>query len=207
VGFTTTPGGADFDYIGIYTDFKEETSTDWRRYAWARVKGKQGDPGKKGDNGRGIDHIETFYLLTADGTAPERDARDWRSTPPVPTPQTPWLWTYERVVYSDGNNERTKVRLVTRLAKDGAEAEPTRPNLLDGTDFHQDGAWESGLNGTHTKTEKVKDVQPAVTGCGVLRTLVERGAVGEEYAQFSQRIPVEASTSSREGRTPTHSSP
>lgn len=191
VGFTTTPGGADFDYIGIYTDFKEETSTDWRRYAWARVKGKQGDPGDKGNPGRGIDHIETFYLLTADGTAPEDGARGWRSKPPVPTPQTPWLWTYERVVYSDGSSERNAVRLVTRLAKDGAEAEPTRPNLLDGTDFHQDGAWDSGLNGTHAKTETAKDVQPAVTGCGVLRTVVERGAVGEEYAQFSQRIPVD----------------
>ena len=190
-GFTTTPGGAAFDYIGIYTDFEEKASDKPQRYAWARVKGKEGDPGEKGDNGRGIDHIETFYLLTADGTAPEDGARDWRNTPPVPTPQKPWLWTYERVVYSDGKNEQTAVRLVTRLAKDGAEAEPTRPNLLDGTDFHQDGAWESGLNGTHAKTEKVKDVQPAVTGCGVLRTLVERGAVGEEYAQFSQRIPVD----------------
>nr|DAK44225.1 MAG TPA: tail protein [Caudoviricetes sp.] len=191
VDFTTTPGGAAFDYIGIYTDFEEKASDDRRRYAWAKVKGKQGNPGDKGDPGRGIDRIETFYLLTADGTAPEDGARDWRNTPPVPTPQKPWLWTYERVVYSDGKNERTKVRLVTRLAKDGAEAQPTRPNLLDGTDFHQDGAWESGLNGTHAKTETAKDVQPAVTGCGVLRTLVERGAVGEEYAQFSQRIPVD----------------
>ena len=191
VDFTTTPGGAAFDYIGIYTDFEEKADNNPLRYAWAKVKGKQGDPGKKGDNGRGIDHIESFYLLTPNGTAPEDGARDWRSTPPVPTPQTPWLWTYERVVYSDGTNERTAVRLVTRLAKDGAEAEPTRPNLLDGTDFHQDGAWESSLNGIHAKTEKVKDVQPAVTGCGVLRTLVERGAVGEEYAQFSQRIPVD----------------
>lgn len=203
VDFTTTPGGAAFDYIGIYTDFEEKASNAPQRYAWAKVKGNQGDPGEKGDpgdkgdpgekgkNGRGIDHIETFYLLTPDGTAPEDGTRDWRSKPPVPTPQTPWLWTYERVVYSDGHSERNAVRLVTRLAKDGAEAEPTRPNLLDGTDFHQDGAWESGLNGTHAKTEKVKDVQPAVTGCGVLRTLVERGAVGEEFAQFSQRIPMD----------------
>ena len=191
VDFTTTPGGAAFDYIGIYTDFEEKASTYPQRYAWAKVKGNQGDPGDKGDPGRGIDHIETFDLLTADGTAPEDGARGWRSKPDVPTPQTPWLWTYERVVYSDGSSERKVVRLVTRLGKDGAEAEPTRPNLLDGTDFHQDGAWESGLNGTHAKTEKVKDVQPAVTGCGVLRTLVERGAVGEEYAQFSQRIPVD----------------
>ena len=185
VDFTTTPGGAAFDYIGIYTDFKEEASKAPQRYAWAKVKGNQGD------NGRGIDHIETFYLLTADGTAPEYGTRDWKSKPSVPTPETPWLWTYERVVYSDGSSEWNAVRLVTRLGKDGAEAEPTRPNLLDGTDFHQDGAWESGLNGTHAKTEKAKNVQPAVTGCGVLRTLVERGAVGEEFAQFSQRIPMD----------------
>ena len=191
---TSNPAGRKFVYMGTCVDENSRDPTKPEAYQWTKVEGKQGtpgDPGDKGDPGRGIDRIETFYLLTADGTAPEDGARDWRNTPPVPTPQKPWLWTYERVVYSDGKNERTKVRLVTRLAKDGAEAEPTRPNLLDGTDFHQDGAWESGLNGTHAKTEKVKNVQPAVTGCGVLRTLVERGAVGEEYAQFSQRIPVD----------------
>ena len=192
--FTTAPSGRNYAFIGTYTDFEEKASDHPSRYVWAKVEGKPGlpgAPGKPGKAGRGIERVESFYLLTADGTAPGDDTRGWRSRPPVPTSQTPWLWTYERVVYSDGKNEQTAVRLVTRLAKDGAEAEPTRPNLLDGTDFHQDGAWESGLNGTHAKTETAKDVQPAVTGCGVLRTLVERGAVGEEYAQFSQRIPVD----------------
>ena len=207
--------GKNYEYIGTYTDHTKADSLKASDYSWTKIKGdrgEKGDPGirglqgergvpgekgengergQKGDNGRGIDHIETFYLLTAAGTAPEDGAHGWRSKPTVPTPQTPWLWTYERVVYSDGSSERNAVRLVTRLGKDGAEAEPTRPNLLDGTDFHQDGAWESGLNGTHAKTEKAKNVQPAVTGCGVLRTLVERGAVGEEYAQFSQRIPMD----------------
>lgn len=205
--FSVVPvAGKTYEYIGTYTDHDEKDSTDSSKYKWTKIKGEpgkdgakgergapgeKGDPGEKGKNGRGIDHIETFYLLTADGTAPEDGVRGWKSTPRVPTPQTPWLWTYERVVYSDGTSVRNTVRLVTRLGKDGAEAEPTRPNLLDGTDFHQDGAWESGLNGTHAKAEKGEDIQPAVTGCGVLRTLVERGAVGEEYAQFSQRIPVD----------------
>lgn len=192
--FTTAPGGRNYAFIGTYTDFEEKASKDPARYVWAKVEGKQGlpgDPGEPGTAGRGIERIESFYLLTADGTAPGHDARGWKSKPDVPTSQTPWLWTYERVVYSDGNSKQNTVRLVTRLGKDGAEAEPTRPNLLDGTDFHQAGAWESGLNGTHAKTETAKDVQPAVTGCGVLRTVVERGAVGEEYAQFSQRIPVD----------------
>ena len=194
IDFTTAPGGRNYAFIGTYTDFEEKASDEPSRYVWAKVEGKPGlpgAPGKPGTAGRGIARVESFYLLTADGTAPGYDTRDWKSKPSVPTSQTPWLWTYERVVYSDGNSERNAVRLVTRLGKDGAEAQPTRPNLLDGTDFHQAGAWEQGINGTHAKTETAKDVQPAVTGCGVLRTVVERGAVGEEYAQFSQRIPAD----------------
>ena len=207
--------GKNYEYIGTYTDHTKADSLKASDYSWTKIKGdrgEKGDPGirglqgergvpgekgengergQKGDPGRGIERVESFYLLTADGTAPGDDVRGWRSTPPVPTSQKPWLWTYERVVYSDGHSERNAVRLVTRLGKDGAEAQPTRPNLLDGTDFHQAGAWESGINGTHAKTETAKDVQPAVTGCGVLRTVVERGAVGEEYAQFSQRIPAD----------------
>ncbi len=194
IDFTTAPGGRNYAFIGMYTDFEEKASDKPSRYVWAKVEGKPGlpgAPGKPGTAGRGIARVESFYLLMADGTAPGYDTRGWKSKPSVPTSQTPWLWTYERIVYSDGKSEQNAVRLVTRLGKDGAEAEPTRPNLLDGTDFHQAGAWESGLNGTHAKTETAKDVQPAVTGCGVLRTVVERGAVGEEYAQFSQRIPVD----------------
>ena len=207
--------GKNYEYIGTYTDHTKADSPKASDYSWTKIKGdrgEKGDPGirglqgergvpgekgengergQKGDPGRGIERVESFYLLTADGTAPGDDARGWRSKPPVPTSQTPWLWTYERVVYSDGSSERNKVRLVTRLGTDGAEAQPTRRNLLDGTDFHQAGAWEPGINGVHAKTETVKDVQPAVTGCGVLRIMVERGAVGEEYAQFSQRIPAD----------------
>lgn len=207
--------GKNYEYIGTYTDHTKADSLKASDYSWTKIKGdrgEKGDPGirglqgergvpgekgengergQKGDNGRGIERVESFYMLTANGTAPGHDARGWKSKPSIPTSQTPWLWTYERVVYSDGTSERNAVRLVTRLGKDGAEAEPTRTNLLDGTDFHQAEVWESGINGTHAKTETAKDVQPAVTGCGVLRAVVERGAVGEEYAQFSQRIPVD----------------
>lgn len=192
--FTTAPSGRNYAFIGTYTDFEEKASDKPSRYVWAKVEGKPGlpgAPGKPGTAGRGIARVESFYLLTADGTAPGYDTRDWKRKPSVPTSQKPWLWTYERVVYSDGDSERNAVRLVTRLGKDGVEAQPTRPNLLDGTDFHQAGAWEQGINGTHAKTETAKDVQPAVTGCGVLRTVVERGAVDEEYAQFSQRVPAD----------------
>ena len=157
-------------------------------------KGKQGDPGEKGDNGRGIDRIETFYMLTPDGSAPEYGARDWRNTARVPTPQTPWLWTYERVVYSDGTSVRTPVRLDTRLAKDGANAEPTRPNLLDGTDFLQLGrkesAWKIGTHGEEPVAGRanISLFSSAVDGCVPALCAINPGTKEGEYAQLFQNV-------------------
>lgn len=157
-------------------------------------KGKRGAPGEKGDNGRGIDRIETFYLLTPDGTAPEDDARGWRNTAPVPTPQTPWLWTHERVVYSDGTSVRTPVRLDTRLAKDGADAEPMRPNLLDGTDFRQLGrtesAWKIGTHGEEPIAGRanISLFSSAVDGCVPALCAINPGTKDGEFAQLYQNV-------------------
>ena len=158
------------------------------------AKGERGVPGEKGDNGRGIVRIETFYLLTPDGTAPEYDARGWRNTAPVPTPQTPWLWTYERVVYSDGTSVRTPVRLDTRLAKDGADAEPMRPNLLDGTDFRQLGrtesAWKIGTHGEEPVAGRanISIFSSAVDGCVPALCAINPGTKEGEFAQLFQNV-------------------
>lgn len=159
-------------------------------------KGKRGAPGEKGDNGRGIERIEMFYLLTPDGTAPEHDAHGWRNTAPapVPTPQTPWLWTYERVVYSDGASVRTPVRLDTRLAKDGANAEPTRPNLLDDTDFlrlgRKESAWKIGTHGEEPVAGRanISLFSSAVDGCVPALCAINPGTKEGEYAQLYQNV-------------------
>ena len=214
--FSVVPvAGKTYEYIGTYTDHNELDSEDFSRYKWTKIKGEpgkdgakgepgekgepgakgeRGDPGEKGDSGRGIDRIETFYLLTPDGTAPEDDARDWRNTAPVPTPQTPWLWTYERVVYSDGTSVRTPVRLDTRLAKDGADAEPMRPNLLDGTDFRQLGrtesAWKIGTRGEEPVAGRanISIFSSAVDGCVPALCAINPGTKDGEYAQLFQNV-------------------
>ena len=214
--FSVVPvAGKTYEYIGTYTDHYEEDSEDFLRYKWTKIKGEpgkdgakgepgakgergapgvKGDPGDKGDPGRGIERIETFYRLTDDGTAPGYDTRGWRSAPPVPTPQTPWLWTYERVVYSDGTSVRTPVRLDTRLAKDGANAEPTRPNLLDGTDFLQLGrtesAWKIGTRGEEPIAGRanIGIFSSAVDGCVPALCAINPGTKEGEFAQLYQNV-------------------
>ena len=205
--FSVVPvAGKTYEYIGTYTDHYEADSKEFSRYKWTKIKGEPGEkgepgakgergvPGEKGDNGRGIDRIETFYLLTADGTAPEYDTHDWRSKPSVPTPETPWLWTYERVVYSDGTSVRTPVRLDTRLAKDGADAEPMRPNLLDGTDFQQLGrtesAWKIGTHGEEPVAGRanISIFSSAVDGCVPALCAINPGTKDGEFAQLFQNV-------------------
>ena len=209
--FSVVPvAGKTYEYIGTYTDHYEEDSKEFSRYKWTKIKGEPGEkgepgakgergvPGEKGDNGRGIDRIETFYLLTPDSTAPEYDARGWRNTAPapapVPTPQTPWLWTYERDVYSDGTSVRTPVRLDTRLAKDGANAEPTRPNLLDDTDFlrlgRKESAWKIGTRGEEPIAGRanISLFSSAVDGCVPALCAINPGTKDGEYAQLFQNV-------------------
>lgn len=150
--------------------------------------------GEKGDSGRGIDRIETFYLLTPDGTAPGYDVRGWGNTATVPTLQKPWLWTYERVVYSDGTSVRTPVRLDTRLAKDGADAEPMRPNLLDDTDFQQLGrkesAWKIGTYGVEPIAGRanISIFSSAVDGCVPAICAINPGTNEGEFAHIYQNV-------------------
>ena len=46
-------------YIGIYTDFEPNDSTDPKKYKWAKVKGDKGEKGDKGDPGqRGLQGLQ-----------------------------------------------------------------------------------------------------------------------------------------------------
>ena len=38
-------------YIGQYTDYTQNDSTDYKKYTWSKIKGDKGEPGVKGDKG------------------------------------------------------------------------------------------------------------------------------------------------------------
>lgn len=49
-GFSITES-ANKIYIGQYTDFEINDSTDYTKYSWTKIKGDKGDTGEKGDKG------------------------------------------------------------------------------------------------------------------------------------------------------------
>lgn len=143
--------------------------------------------GVKGKNGRGIERVVSFYLLSADSSAPAVSARGWVTTPPKPKKQEPYLWSYDKIYYTDRTSEQTDVRLLAQLGKDGADGLPTRPNLLDGTDFKSAGAWEGYASSKHAKFHTIwRWSPPAISGCNPMGTELFDDIEEGGYSQFSQ---------------------
>ena len=94
-GFSTTdPTGAS--YIGTYTDFTINDSTDYKSYTWSRMKG---------DTGNGIANTVIEYQITNTQDQPS-DTSGWTTTIPNIGAGV-YLWTRTTFVYTDGTKSRT----------------------------------------------------------------------------------------------------
>lgn len=149
-------------------------------------KGEKGDPG---NNGRGIERVESFYMLTAENNTPNLNTTGWATTAPAPTKERPWLWSYERTVYSDGKTDQTTVRLIGHYGKDGTNGTSIRAQYsADAQTWHDDFAegdvWMRTGNGT--------------TWGGALRVVGESGADGKspvyDFAASSQLATASGTT-------------
>ena len=161
---TLDPNGEKFAYLGTYTDENKDASRDPARYVWAKVQGE------KGDAGRGVSRMRSYYMLTTERDAPQPDALEWTETAQQPTKESPWLWSYERSEYTDGTAEQTAVRLIGHYGKDGTNGTSIRAQYsADARTWHDDFAegdvWMRTGNGT--------------TWGGALRVVGESGADGK----------------------------
>ncbi|HHG8376663.1 putative antireceptor [Streptococcus pneumoniae] len=67
-------------YIGIYTDFEPNDSTDPKKYKWAKVKGDKGDKGDKGEKGeRGLQGLDGLQGARGERGLPGRNGADGRT--------------------------------------------------------------------------------------------------------------------------------
>ncbi|COK36516.1 putative antireceptor [Streptococcus pneumoniae] len=64
-------------YIGIYTDFEPNDSTDPKKYKWAKVKGNKGDKGEKGE--RGLQGLDGLQGARGERGLPGRNGADGRT--------------------------------------------------------------------------------------------------------------------------------
>nr|DAJ80319.1 MAG TPA: Minor structural protein 4 [Caudoviricetes sp.] len=156
-----------------------DTPTEW-------TTSENDRKGEKGDNGRGVSRMRSYYMLTTEGDAPQPDTSGWTETAPQPTKESPWLWSYERSEYSDGTADQTVVRLIGHYGKDGTSIRAQYS--ADARTWHDDFAagdvWMRTGNGT--------------TWGGALRVVGESGADGKspvyDFAASSQLATASGTT-------------
>ena len=109
----------------------------------------------------------------------EENATVWFAAPKLEIGDTPTEWTTSE---NDRKGER------------GADAEPTRPNLLDDTDFLQLGrkesAWKIGTHGEEPVAGRanISLFSSAVDGCVPALCAINPGTKEGEYAQLFQNV-------------------
>lgn len=111
IGFSVSnPNGKS--YIGHYVDYEENDSTDPTKYTWSKYVG---------DNGNGIESITNYYGVSASG---DTQPTGWSTTIQATNNETPYLWCYEVVTYTDGDTTSTEPRVISIYTSDMASMKP-----------------------------------------------------------------------------------
>lgn len=82
----TTPG----EWMGVAFSDKGYPPFDVKEYTWSRTKG---DPGK------GVKSVVRYFGLS---DSPAREPKSWSPVPATPTDEMPYLWAFDRIMYTDG---------------------------------------------------------------------------------------------------------
>lgn len=91
-------------YIGQYTDFTQADSTDYRKYAWTKIKGEDGHDGA---DGVGIKNVTKYYLASEKSSGITVNTPGWTTTMQTMTEAKKYLWSYEIIVYTNGTSTKT----------------------------------------------------------------------------------------------------
>lgn len=96
-GFSITDS-ANKSYIGQYTDYISQDSTDPTKYSWTKIKGSDGT------NGIGISNLQDQYYQSSSNT--QLIGGSWLSAYP-PWVDGKYLWSRYVITYTNGTTEQT----------------------------------------------------------------------------------------------------
>lgn len=149
-------------YIGQYTDFTPDDSTDPTKYSWTKIKGETGAKGDTGATGIGVKQVTNYYLATNASTGVTKDTQGWTTTVQSVTADKKYLWNYERVTYTNDETNDTDPCIIGAYGDKGTTGDKgdtgaTGKGINDITEYYQ-----VSTSNTVTPTSWVKTV-PAMT--------------------------------------------
>ena len=105
--------------IGVYGD-KGETGAKGDK-GDTGATGATGAKGDKGDTGNGISSITSYYLATAAYSGITRSTSGWTTTVQTMTSTKKYLWSYEDILYTNGNHSYSTPTIIGAYGDTGAK--------------------------------------------------------------------------------------
>lgn len=129
-GMSDDPAGKK--YMGIAFNRRSATeSTNYADYDWCLIKGADGANGSNGRDGRGVRDITRYYLAYAENTGVTYDTAGWTTDMQVPNAARRYLWSYEKVTFTDGTDVKSSAHIIGTYSEPG---KPGRTYILDCSD-------------------------------------------------------------------------
>lgn len=138
-------------YIGQYTDFILDDSTDPTKYSWSRIKGEQGiqgpkgDPGDKGDTGDtgvSVSQAIPLYYASSSTTAPSKPTQAitststgtavWTTVQPAINKTYKYVYTCSQIKYSNNTYTWSTVTLERSLSAMADWCSSSDTTFIDG---------------------------------------------------------------------------
>ena len=104
-------------YIGQYTDFMPDDSTDPTDYSWTKIKGETGATGV------GVKQVTNYYLAINTSTDVTKDTPGWTTTVQSVTVDKKYLWNFERVTYTNNYTHDTDPCIIGAYGDTGSKGD------------------------------------------------------------------------------------
>lgn len=115
-------------YVGIMTSDSPVASPRFEDYKWQLIKGDKGDKGDKGEDGekgedgvdgedgqdgRGVSSMQDYFLASPRSEGITATTAGFVTTLPATSAESPYLWSYTLITYTDGTSQKTPARIVS----------------------------------------------------------------------------------------------
>ena len=128
--------------VTTYTDNNTSTSDP----VIIGVYGDKGDTGDTGADGKGIESIVEYYLVSSKKTGVTTTTSGWSTSIPTITSTSKYLWNYEVITYNDASNTTTDPKIIGAYGDKGSTgaAGNDAVNVILGNENHSFSASSSG---------------------------------------------------------------
>lgn len=99
----------------------------------SELKGRDGEQGKAGEPGKkgvGIREIKRYYMTTSSSSTPYLSSSNWSTSTQTPSKDYPYLWSYTKTIFDDGNTSTSSVEMIGHFGRDGINGEPGKDGSL-----------------------------------------------------------------------------